>query len=175
MISFVTEDYSKDIEYLDKLFTNFQTNLYFTITTILGILTIALAISGWALTILVRKWVNENVEKELSLIDERITTSINQNKQVVYRTGHIHEAGMTLSAHGINGVDAVWTGENTFDLSNIPRFSNRQFLNLVVVDEDGSYLEKKIIFKKDGTISVELFNSKCNGGTYWILTYLKQQ
>lgn len=59
-------DYASEISSLERLILAIQTNVNFTITIIVGILTLAIGISGWALSILARKWVRESVTKEIN-------------------------------------------------------------------------------------------------------------
>lgn len=171
----VPRDYSYEISNLEKLISTIQANVYFTITIIVAILTLAVGIAGWALSVLAKKWVNERVESELNRIDERIKLQIERNYQLTWRSGYIHgQYEPTLSDHGLNVSEAIVNDVGKEIIINkLKGFSQSRFVSLELIDSKGNALNKKITFIDEETIKV-VTEVPVEPFTKWVLIWIKE-
>jgi hypothetical protein len=149
------KDYSKDIETLEKLYESLQQNVYFSIGTIIAILSVALVIAGWALSVLAKSWVNKRVDAELNIIDDRIRKIIKENPTIYYATGTVSSS---------NG-EIVVTG--------LKDFNSRYILSIEVWDQNGLHLEKVINHNDLGYLSIKCPQlSSNNTVVHWAVTWI---
>lgn len=126
------EDYALEIEHLRDLITLVQTNVTFTLTIVVAILGVAIAAAGWALYVLARKWVDERVEKELNVIEEKVKSFSLNNPQFLWASSSGVLTSISMDANGGNQIP-------TYQLHGLDNFKEE---NLV-------YLDVYYIFEKN--------------------------
>jgi hypothetical protein len=79
-------DLTQRINSLSELFNVLHQNVQFNITLIISVLAFAVTVTGAALVILAKFWVNKRVDEELGKFDERIKRIIEDNPQFYWAT-----------------------------------------------------------------------------------------
>lgn len=87
MAVFEPRDYSNDIQYLEKLINQVQTNVYFVVGTLVAILALAIALVSWAVTIVVKNRVEKTINKEIDSIEKKIKSFSADNPQILWNRG----------------------------------------------------------------------------------------
>jgi phosphoserine aminotransferase len=170
------KDYSKDIETLEKLYESLQQNVYFSINIIIAILSVALVIAGWALSVLAKQWVDKRINQELDLIDKRIKEHINKNPQFYFASGNAGtsriDAEEALKLHGIKQMPNSVT-LSSFKVHGLKNFSKEKLVSFEVIDSSGNLLDKEINIDNNGVITVTL-HKNIEGQVSWTAVWLKE-
>ncbi len=126
-------DFSSEISNLEKLITNIQSNVFFTIGTLIAIIALGIALGGWALKVLARKWVDEKVEQEITKIrndyeklkqelDSVILKKIEDNPQFTYISGDVNNPipieGAILLRVSIKDLNVTMDFPNSVELTD---------------------------------------------------------
>lgn len=153
-----SRDYSVEISNLEKLITNIQANVFFTIATLVAIIALGIALGGWALKVLAKHWVEQRVKTEISIIDERVKLLIKDNPNILWASGSITP---------MNNGEIIVTGLKDFDSSYI--------LSVEVWNGDGLHLEKIVDHNSKNYLSIrcpQLKESKRQ--VYWSVTWVQR-
>lgn len=100
-------DYSYEIQSLKDLITIIQSNVNFTLSIFLGVLGIAIAITGVALAILARKWVNDRFDVEIKSFDNKMKEFLIDNPPMLWARG----VGVLTSSISIGDVSPAYKHE----------------------------------------------------------------
>jgi hypothetical protein len=140
-----TRDYSVEIANLEKLINNVQSSVYFTITIIVAVCALAIALYGWSLKILAKHWVNERVSSELEIIDKRVKVLIEENRQF-------------NSAHGNVSIQK----DKIVQVIGFLNLTKDNFISLSVMDHEGRIINYKNLMINNGGFTAEIDENSLN-------------
>ncbi len=171
------KDYSTEIDSLEKLISNIQTNVFFTLGTLIAVIALSIALGGWALKVLTKHWVEEKVKKELDIIDDRIMQHIRRNYQLKYYHGYVVDFSLEfptfpLSDHGLDIPEAKKIGEKEIEINNLKKFSKKGFVSLELIDSDGIIVKQSKTEINDLSIQVTTENT-IDKQIKWVLIWIK--
>lgn len=90
-------DYTYEIESLKDLISTIQSNVNFTITIVISVLAVSVAIAGIALFMLAQMWVNKRVDDEIHIIEDKMKSFSLKNPQILWARGK----GVLISSENI--------------------------------------------------------------------------
>ncbi|KEF40390.1 hypothetical protein M670_00416 [Schinkia azotoformans MEV2011] len=158
-------DYSKDIDFLRGLIETIQSDVQFTVNVSIAVLAVAITIAGWALSVLVRKWVNEKVDQELN---KRLINLLKNNPPVFSASGSSNpdvNKKIYLS-EAIQGIDQL-ESENVIMLNVNPE-------HLTWNDIERKF-SPKILRNRDGVVEIEIPEYHENNGLiHWKIVWLRK-
>lgn len=130
-------NYEEKISYLEQLINNVQTNVTFTVSVVIAVLGVAVAIAGVALYLIAKSAVSTGIEKGIQDIDRKILKIMSDNPPYHHARG--------------NGT----VQRNAFVISGLSEFNFDLLVSLEVFNRDGKELARNIQFEND-SITVRL-------------------
>ncbi|MEC1744097.1 hypothetical protein [Schinkia azotoformans] len=158
-------DYSKDIEFLRGLIETIQSDVQFTVNVSIAVLAVAITIAGWALSVLVRKWVNEKVDQELN---KRLINLLINNPPVFSASGSSNpDANKKIYlSEAIQGIEQLET--NNVILLNV----NPEQMTF---DDFQRKLNAEIHRNENGVVEIEIPEYHQNNGLiHWKIVWLRK-
>ncbi|AYC28731.1 hypothetical protein [Paenisporosarcina cavernae] len=102
-----SRDYSYEIQSLKDLITVIQSNLNFTLSIFLGVISVAITIAGVALFHLAKTWVHKRVDTEIKTIDDKIKGFLAVNPPILWARG----SGVLISSQALGEVSTAYKHE----------------------------------------------------------------